>query len=363
MFPVVLLMAMSMNVFAANINVIKEPKPTLVESRYVELNQTGSVDEDLGDKGFLFYPKSFTSDSAGNVYVYDSLQAKVFKFDKNLNVITSFGDKGAGPGEFSGVSKTRPVWLNIGPDGNLYANDVLARKVMVFNLKGKFIHDLVYGYDRVVKKPVLDGKGNLYLYSLGEDQSMNFKNLENKPILRVGFIEDSFAYLYRVPNLEQGTRRHKYILYATVLEMMQMDITPGGNILVYYPTDSTLLILKNGKILRRIKLWPRNALAWHKTALLRFMKLDKTASKNMFFNLFADSDDANLFYLQLGRDERKQKNFLYQFDLNGQVRKVFYVTYKQGDPYTLFRSKVNGGFLAIREEKIVQLKEQSGKKS
>lgn len=354
-FTAVLLLALALNAvngMAATIKIIDKPVPNMVESRFIALQPYASLDEDLGNDLILFYPRSFTADKDGNIYTYDSLQAKVFKFDKELKLITVFGAKGRGPGEFSGTGKTRPVKLNIGPDGNLYANDIMARKVLVFSPQGRFIRSLVYGLNRTVKKPVLDNQGHLYLYTVNDHELIQLKTLDNSRILNIGTIEDTFQYLYYKPGLWEDTPRHKYFLYATVLEMLAMDRTGDGKILLYYPTDSTLIIIDNGKIIKRVKLWPRDALAFHKHHLPEVLKVDKAASKNMFYNLFIDSDTPNLFYLQMGRDDIKKKNLLYQFDTNGTLKNVFYVPYKSRDPFTLFRLKVNGRFLAFRDEKI-----------
>jgi len=64
-------------------------------------------------------------DSAGNVYVVDQLNAKIWVFDGAGRLRTSIGRKGEGPGEFHA-----PTGPGIGPDGRLYVRDV--ERVSVF---------------------------------------------------------------------------------------------------------------------------------------------------------------------------------------------------------------------------------------
>lgn len=58
-------------------------------------------------------------DAAGNVYVVDQLNAKIWVFDAGGRLRSSAGRKGEGPGEF-----TVPTGPGIGPDGRLYVRDV-----------------------------------------------------------------------------------------------------------------------------------------------------------------------------------------------------------------------------------------------
>lgn len=64
-------------------------------------------------------------DAAGNVYVVDRFNAKIWVFDGEGRLRTSVGRKGEGPGEF-----TVPTGPGIGPDGRLYVRD--EQRVSVF---------------------------------------------------------------------------------------------------------------------------------------------------------------------------------------------------------------------------------------
>jgi hypothetical protein len=347
----------------AGVRVIKNPRPTTTEKQYVRLIESGSIDEDLGNGQFLFKPKSCTADKSGHLYVYDGLQAKVFRFDRDLKPVTSFGSEGRGPGEFSGTGKTQPVYIKIAADGNLYANDLKARKVLVFKPDGRYIKDIKYGMMGALKKPLVDAAGNLHVLTVDDRHIIRLATPAKQTLFTLGAIKDTFFYLFHNTevwqNIPQG--RRKYYLHATLLELNRADMTKDGKILLYFPTGSLLIVMKEGKILQRIKLWPKEALAFHEKNLPQVMKQGKGSFRDMFFNFFVDEDDPNLFYLQLGRNREKKINLLYQFHLNGKVLKVFFIPYNQGDRFTLFKFKHNGRFLAVREEKIIFFKEETKK--
>ena len=47
--------------------------------------------------------------------------------------------------------------------------------------------------------------------------------------------------------------------------------------------------------------------------------------KSLFFELFVDEDDDNMFYLQFGENKERGINALYKLSLNGELIKILYV--------------------------------------
>jgi tripartite motif-containing protein 71 len=80
------------------------------------------------------------TDAAGNVYVVDSSHNRIEKFDPNGNFITQWGHKGAEPGQFSfGSSQdyTKPPGGGIAVSGNyVYVADSGNNRIQRFNLEG-----------------------------------------------------------------------------------------------------------------------------------------------------------------------------------------------------------------------------------
>ncbi len=78
----------------------------------------------LGDADF---------DAAGNLYVVDSGNLRIQKFDPNRRFVTAWGEGGSGDGTF-----LRPVALGLGPDGRVYVADDGRMDVQVFDADGAY---------------------------------------------------------------------------------------------------------------------------------------------------------------------------------------------------------------------------------
>lgn len=105
------LMMLSINMFSVDFEAIKNPKPNMVEKNYVALKKIKTLGVDLGNGEYLFQPFSLAADK-DSIYVYDLLQAKIFKFDLDLKFVKkSFGKVGTRPGEFGGTGKSYPVFI------------------------------------------------------------------------------------------------------------------------------------------------------------------------------------------------------------------------------------------------------------
>lgn len=154
--------------------VIENPKPNLVEKEYRKLTRVGEIPEELGNGEYLFAAHSVAMDKTGTLFIYDNRQAKIYKFDNNLKFLKSFGEKGKGPGEFSGAGLAHMVYLSVGLDGNLYANDCRAFKVMVFSTEGKYLRDIKYAdfKNGNMNHPVVGADGLLVYQTFKDDRLM-----------------------------------------------------------------------------------------------------------------------------------------------------------------------------------------------
>jgi sugar lactone lactonase YvrE len=85
--------------------------------------------------GLFRQPTDVTWDSEGNVYITDGyVNSRVAKYDKNGDWVKSWGDKGAGPGQFR-----IPHTIVADRNNNLYVGDRTNRRVQVFDTDGKLL--------------------------------------------------------------------------------------------------------------------------------------------------------------------------------------------------------------------------------
>lgn len=70
------------------------------------------------NNGQFWAPQGVTIDSSRNVYVTDSGNNRVQKFDSNGSFITKWGSVGTGNGQFD-----RPQGVAVDSSGNVYVSD------------------------------------------------------------------------------------------------------------------------------------------------------------------------------------------------------------------------------------------------
>ena len=79
-------------------------------------------------------PKGVALDSGGNVYVTDSMNNRIQKFNSSMIYQTQWGVAGTGDGEFS-----LPEGIKIDSSGNVYVSDSNNHRIQKFNSSGTFI--------------------------------------------------------------------------------------------------------------------------------------------------------------------------------------------------------------------------------
>ena len=85
------------------------------------------------EESFVSAPMPLQCDFKKNIYLFDKSTAKLKKFDKDGNFISSFGGQGTGPGEYQ-----MPMGFFLMAD-SLYVIDAAAQNLVQFNIDGSFI--------------------------------------------------------------------------------------------------------------------------------------------------------------------------------------------------------------------------------
>jgi len=332
-----------------DVHIFEDPKPTCEEKVYVELKKVGEVPEDINAPAFLVKPWSIVADDDGNVFVMDIMFLKIYKYDKNLQFVKSFGNKGEGPAEFKGGlgGGSALVELHLGRDNLIYAGDRGSRKIICFDRDGNLVKEFkmnVPAFSRI--NPVLDNAGNFYIHSNNNkyvidifDQSGNLKSsLLPIDVLAKGLfykLKEPLNILWMYGKSDSGT--------------VDFQVWHDGRLLVLSKSSGIIYVLKQGKFEKELRLWPKQMLIGYKKSLKWLMgEGDDSieAFRSIYENIILDWDNPKYFYLSHGIPRGERKNYLYQFDVNGGLHKVLYLIEPFEKSFTSIKYKKNGIFYA-----------------
>ncbi|HYT31942.1 MAG TPA: NHL repeat-containing protein [Thermoanaerobaculia bacterium] len=103
------------------------PKPGPPQSAQVTLK--------IGTSSGLRDPHGIAVDGRGNIYIVDTGNTRIVKFDPTGRELVAFGKKGPGPGQF-----LKPSVVAISPQGNVVVLDSETSWIQVFAPDGKFLN-------------------------------------------------------------------------------------------------------------------------------------------------------------------------------------------------------------------------------
>jgi len=130
----------------------------------------------LEPQGTLYGPRDIAIDAEGNLYVTDTGNKRIQKFDGGGNPLGQWGGSGASAGQF-----LEPVGIAIDGEGQIYVADTWNQRIQVFDEDFQFLRQwTVQGWmgESVVNKPYLavDEQGRVYATDPEGSRAMVFDN-------------------------------------------------------------------------------------------------------------------------------------------------------------------------------------------
>jgi DNA-binding beta-propeller fold protein YncE len=127
------------------------------------------------NQNVLYGPRGISVDASGRVYLADTGNKRIVVFDGDGNLVTQIGSEGFEVGKFS-----EPVDVTLDAQGNVYVTDTWNQRVQVFN-------------------PAPDGKSFAPLRQWPVEESWKSQSLDNKPYIAVApnghvFVTDPEGY-------------------------------------------------------------------------------------------------------------------------------------------------------------------------
>lgn len=198
-------------------------------------SQLELVWEIRGDPNALDVPVGVAADAEGNIYVMDTNNFRVQKFDSKGNFLLMWGSEGSGKGDFGDSLDAHKGHLAVDTQGNVYVIDLKNVRIQKFDSNGNYLtqwgtEGLGEGQFTHPFDIAIDQQNNIYISDVGSNTIQKFDQT-GEFLLRwgkTGYNDGEFSDVYSVA------------------------ITPDGNVLV---TDSTGRIQKfdsNGQFLSTI---------------------------------------------------------------------------------------------------------------
>ena len=351
-------------------NVIKNPKPTFTEKTAVPLKLTGQSEENENDKIFMARPGSMAVDSDSNLFIYDTKQVQIFKYNKDLKAVKTAGRKGEGPGEFKVFGGQGRVVLYFA-NKKLYAYNDMSSKILTFDSNLNLKDEQVYQKRYHSRQMVVDNCDNIYFNDVKEaihvvDQEMNikWKLLEKNQLFDFIFFE-----------APEGILKNPF---KSRLLPMNFEMSNGTDFIVYSPLTANIFVFRKNQLIRKIACYSQPMLDKFKIKLEKSRAMRKKIRERrrredkrqsgfslvyIYVSFFMDKDDQRFFYLQYNNKENKSIK-LYRFSLEGKLDSVYVTDVKEIvgkyiDIY--FKTKKSRSFYAMnRDGKIFKFAAAKG---
>lgn len=365
----VLVMAVSMNLFGdvpkffkGVVKCLENPTPTHDETNveFVKLVKVKEIEAEIDAEHFMVRPWFLTANKEGEIFVFDRMVEKIFKFGNEQNgfkFIKTFGNTGQGPAEYGRQYSVYGIYAC--DDGFIYVSDKANKKIIKFDAQGKHIRDFRIPPETITDGgflPIINPDGEYYVltgtYCTLDAYNIHDRNLNKRfSLLGKDVCEESVI-------LEVRKQDYMSWLFLT-LDNLKYDILPDNSLIFYLRNTSTVYIYRQGKLVRKFNIWPKLILDNYR---VKIAERAKNLPKNgllilyMFNDFFMDKDDANYFFLK-GLGRINNKSLLYKCDVKGNLVKVFYTPF----PVRIVAKRKNL-FYGLYDDKIYILKEETHEK-
>ena len=229
---------------ADGVTVVKNPEdpkfgqinPDLVENLVIGNDE---------DENFQFYRVSVvTLDSEENIYVLDSGNCRVQKFDRDGRYLLTYGRKGQGPGEF-----TNPSAFYV--DGRKYLYVSEARKIEVFDESGRYKKSIAL--ENSIQEFFIDKHGNIVTHCIVSDGEGSKKRIiKLSPEGKILETLAEFSDVRAVRNREEGGRTVTFKAYHQYNYWPYIYPVDANSFVYAYPSDYKIYITESDGGLRMV---------------------------------------------------------------------------------------------------------------
>ncbi len=161
-------------------------EPDLYLERYIPNMQASAVV--TGPNNDLNGPKNIAFAPDGSMYVADTNNHRILKFDASRNFVSEWGSRGNAPGQFE-----EPWGIAVAPDGSVYVSDTWNHRIQKFDATGNFItqwgvfNDVGTNWSENLldlygpRDVVIDAEGNVWVTDTGNERVIQYSP-EGEPL-------------------------------------------------------------------------------------------------------------------------------------------------------------------------------------
>lgn len=198
---------------------------------------------------------SFDVDDAGNMYLLDILGATVSVYDKSGKIISKFGKKGQGPGEFG-----NPICLALSKNSRIHVLDRSRKTVQLFDLKGNPLDHQLLDSVGVLNSLSFDSGGSVYIQHMLAGAALKEGKRLGPQALGLSYLskfDSRFDKVMNVDTWEESFHRKSpggEVLYVLYHDVFCYQI--GSDDSLYYGNSSAYVIHQitpQGQITRIIR--------------------------------------------------------------------------------------------------------------
>jgi hypothetical protein len=234
------------------IKVVKNPANPLYGEVFLDLEEELSIGNE-NDENYMFHEAAnIATDSQENIYVSDSGNFRIQKFDHKGQYLQTIGKKGQGPGEFENPSR---VFLD--NQDNIYVTDGGgkwrdSRLMKIFNSRGEF-RQVIHLEDPISNFHV-DPEGNILAnvsqrVERGTKRAVVKMNSEGKMIEKIAEFSDVKIVTKKSSEMTASFRVGH--IYTPRLYFSPID---GQTFLYAYSTEYKVYVIdKDGKLMLKIQ--------------------------------------------------------------------------------------------------------------
>ncbi len=327
------------------VTVVKNPKEPMYGEDVFSLEEELSIGESEGREEYMFSAVNhLTVDEDERIYVLDYKNVQVKVFDRDGKYLSTFGQRGQGPGEFF-----RPRGIYITSEDEVMVYDMGNRSFIYFSKEGQFLSSFSTAKLSLVGARI-DSKGNIIgdVFSANpEDRSFVLKKFDSKlnELFTIGSSPLSPSGVFKVS-----------------LPYCFWQITEDDHIVFGYTKNYEIQIMNpEGEVIRKIskeydpvEFTDKEKKGYLENNPLK-LKIEFPKYHNPFLRFFLD-DEGRLFVLTSEKAKDKESNYYDIFDPEGKyITKVLFsinpsLFFKKGKLYTIEEDE--DGYQYVKRYKV-----------